>query len=139
MPGPNVIHCSSQSKSSSSHLSVRNTGRGGRIATVRDIGGQTAYVNAGVLGILALPAANLASGIQAGDHILLAIRPEHIAFAPSGVAGELVTSTFLGERSHFHIRIPGRSETVAVSGTPPSGAVHLAFDPEKLIGLPADR
>jgi len=108
-------------------------------ATVRDMTGETAYVNAGVLGILALPAANLASGIKAGDHILLAIRPEHIVFAPSGVAGEIVASTFLGERSHFHIRIPGRSETVVVSGTPPTGAVHLAFNLEKLIGLPADR
>ena len=110
-------------------------------ATVREIG-QTATVNAGVLGILTLPAANLAPGIKVGDHILLAIRPEHIGFASpdgfSGVAGEIATSTFLGERSHFHIRIPGRSEPVAVSGHAwPAGPVHLVFPPEKLIGLPA--
>ena len=106
-------------------------------ATVRDIG-EAATVNAGVLGILTLPAANLAPGIRIGDHILLAIRPEHIGFASSGVAGEIATSTFLGERSHFHIRLSGRSEPVAVSGqAPPSGPVHLVFPPEKLIGLPA--
>jgi len=107
-------------------------------ATVREIGAQIASVNAGVLGVLTLPAANLAPGIKAGDHILLAIRPEHVAFAPSGVAGEIAASTFLGERSHFHICLPGRSEPVAVSGhAPPPGAVYLAFPPEKLIGLPA--
>lgn len=107
-------------------------------ATVREIGETAATVNAGVLGILTLPAANLAPGIKVGDHILLAIRPEHIGFGPDGVAGEIATSTFLGERSHFHIRLPGRSEPVAVSGqAPPSGAVHLVFPPEKLLGLPA--
>ena len=107
-------------------------------ATVREIGETAATVNAGVLGILTLPAANLAPGIKVGDHILLAIRPEHIGFGPAGVAGEIATSTFLGERSHFHIRLPGRSEPVAVSGqAPPSGPVHLVFPPEKLLGLPA--
>jgi spermidine/putrescine transport system ATP-binding protein/putrescine transport system ATP-binding protein len=109
-------------------------------ATVREITARAATVNAGLLGIVTLPAANLAPGIKVDDHILLAIRPEHIAFAPQGVAGEIATSTFLGERSHFHVRLPGRSEPVAVSGhAPPGGAVHLAFPPEKLIGLPADR
>jgi spermidine/putrescine ABC transporter ATP-binding subunit len=109
-------------------------------ATVRQIAAEAATVNAGMLGILTLPAANLVPGIKVDDHILLAIRPEHIAFASEGVAGEIATATFLGERSHFHIRIPRRSELVAVSSSvPPSGTVHLAFPPEKLIGLPADR
>ena len=109
-------------------------------ATVREIGAQAATVNAGILGIITLPAANLVPGIKVGDHILLAIRPEHIAFASTGVAGEIAASTFLGERSHFHVRLPGRSDPVAVSGhAPPPGAVHLVFPPEKLIGLPAGR
>jgi hypothetical protein len=100
--------------------------------------GDAATVNAGLLGIITLPRANLAPGIEVDDHILLAIRPEHIGFSPQGVAGEIVTSTFLGERSHFHVRIAGRSEAVAVSGTaPPDGAVHLVFPPENLIGLPS--
>ena len=105
-------------------------------ATVREITAETATVNAGVLGVFALPAANLAPGIKPGDHILLAIRPEHVRFSVQGVAGEILTSTFLGERSHFHVRIPGRSEPVAVSGqTPPAGTAHLVFPPENLIGL----
>jgi spermidine/putrescine transport system ATP-binding protein/putrescine transport system ATP-binding protein len=109
-------------------------------ATLRELTADIATVNAGVLGILNLPAGNLAPGLKPGDHILLAIRPEHVGFSSQGVAGEIVTSTFLGARSHFHVRIPGRSEPVAVSNNaPPAGAVHLAFPPDKLIGLPADR
>ncbi|HKU54026.1 MAG TPA: ABC transporter ATP-binding protein [Rhizomicrobium sp.] len=105
-------------------------------ATVREIAAATVTVNAGVLGVFALPAANLAPGIKPGDHILLAIRPEHVRFSAQGVAGEILTSTFLGERSHFHVRIPGRSEPVAVSGhAPPAGTPHLVFPPENLIGV----
>ena len=106
-------------------------------ATVKEITGEAATVNAGLLGIITLPRANLASGIRQDDHILLAIRPEHIGFAPQGISGEIAASTFLGDRSHFHVRIAGRSEAVAVSGNPPcAGAVHLAFPPQHLMGLP---
>ncbi|HEY0265264.1 MAG TPA: ABC transporter ATP-binding protein [Rhizomicrobium sp.] len=106
-------------------------------ATVRAIGSDTATVNAGLLGILALPRANLAPGIKTDDHILLAIRPEHVRFTEAGLAGEIASATFLGERSHYHVKIAGRGDPVAVSGaTPASGAVHLTFPPEFLIGLP---
>jgi spermidine/putrescine transport system ATP-binding protein/putrescine transport system ATP-binding protein len=107
-------------------------------ATVKDMTGDSAMVNAGLLGIITLPRANFAPGIKRDDHILLAIRPEHIRFSSQGLAGDIVTSTFLGERSHFHVRVPGRSDPVAVSGhAPPSDrAVYLAFPPENLIGLP---
>jgi ABC-type Fe3+/spermidine/putrescine transport system ATPase subunit len=107
-------------------------------ATVREITGGNASLNAGLLGLITLPAANLAPGIKTDDHILLAIRPEHVHFAASGVAGDIAASTFLGERSHYHVRIAGRSEPVFVSGSaPPTGAVHLDFPSEALIGLPA--
>ena len=113
-------------------------------ATVRQIALDTATVNAGLLGIITLPAANLAPGIKVDDHILLAIRPEHVRFADfkngsGGVAGEIASATFLGERSHFHVKLAGRSEPVAVSGTtaPDGNAVTLAFPPESLIGLPS--
>ncbi|HUE63891.1 MAG TPA: ABC transporter ATP-binding protein [Rhizomicrobium sp.] len=106
-------------------------------ATVREITDAAATVNAGVLGIVTIPRVNLAPGLKADDHILLAIRPEHVRFAASGVAGEIADSTFLGERSHFHVRIAGRSDLVAISGSaaPGSKAVHLAFPADNLIGL----
>ena len=108
-------------------------------ATVKDLPGDNATVNAGLLGIITLPRANLAPGIKPDDHILLAIRPEHIAFASVGLVGEVATATFLGERSHFHVRVPGRSEAIAVSGkAPPGNTVHLVFPPEHLVGLPLD-
>ena len=108
-------------------------------ATVRQITDTSATVNAGLLGIITLPAANLAPGIKADDHILLAIRPEHVRFATQGLAGEIASATFLGERSHFHVKLPGRSEPVAVSGTaaPQGKGVTLAFPPEDLMGLPS--
>ena len=106
-------------------------------ATLRDIAGGDATVNAGLLGLITLPAANLAPGLKPDDHILLAIRPEHVRFADAGVAGEIAAATFLGERSHFHVKIAGRGEPVFVSGSArPEGAVHLAFPPDRLIGLP---
>jgi len=107
-------------------------------ATVRALDSDTATVNAGVLGVLILPRANLAPGIEAGQHILLAIRPEHVRFADTGVAGAIAAGTFLGERSHYHVTLANRAEPVAVSSaTARGGAVHLAFPPEHLIGLPA--
>jgi spermidine/putrescine ABC transporter ATP-binding subunit len=106
-------------------------------ATVREIAGESATVNAGLLGLITLPRANLAPGIRADDHILLAIRPEHVRLADQGLEGEIAASTFLGARSHFHVRVAGRSDPVFVSGSaPPCGAVHLAFPPDRLIGLP---
>ncbi len=55
--------------------------------------------------------------------------------APSGT---IAAATFLGERSHFHVKIPGRTEPIAVSGQAPAGeSVSLEFPPEKLIALPA--
>ena len=108
-------------------------------ATVKEISEARATVNAGLLGIVTLPKANVADSIQAGDHVLLAIRPEHIRTGAPGLAGEIATTTFLGERSHFRVKIPGRTELVAVSGQPPSGpAVSLVFSPDKLIALRAN-
>lgn len=107
-------------------------------ATVKEIGEASAVVNGGLLGILSLPRANIPSSARAGDHILLAIRPEHIRLAPQGVAGEIINATFLGERSHFHVKIAGRTDPVAVSGLASANStVALTFPPERLIGLPA--
>src|ERR1700744_6143395 len=56
-------------------------------ATVRQMTDVEVTVNAGILGIVTFPRANLAPGIKPDEHILLAIRPEHIRFADGGVAG----------------------------------------------------
>jgi spermidine/putrescine ABC transporter ATP-binding subunit len=109
-------------------------------ATVRTIADAGVIVNAGILGTLTLPRANLTDSVKEGDHILLAIRPEHVGFADAGVTGEISAATFLGERNRFQVQIAGRREPVAVSAaTAPAGqAVHLSFPPECLIGLPSE-
>jgi spermidine/putrescine ABC transporter ATP-binding subunit len=109
-------------------------------ASVRQITDTEVTVNAGILGIVTFPRANLAPGVTADQHILVAIRPEHVRFADNGLAGEIADATFLGERSHFHVKIAGRGEPVAVSGSsaPAGQAVHLAFPPQSLIGLPSE-
>src|SRR3954468_6930288 len=96
-------------------------------ATVRQIADAGVTVNAGILGALTLPRANLTNGISEGDHILLAIRPEHVGFADAGVAGEVSAATFLGERNHFQVQITERREPVAVSAAsaPAGKAVRL--------------
>ena len=55
-----------------------------------------------------------------------------------GVAGEIVASSFLGERSHYQVRIGGRSEPVFVasSGAAPQGPVMLGWNPADVIALP---
>jgi spermidine/putrescine ABC transporter ATP-binding subunit len=112
-------------------------------ASVRQIDQTTVTVNAGLLGTLTLPRSNLAPGIGLHDHILLAIRPEHIGFVDplkGMLTGEIVDANFLGERSLFHIRIAGRNQPIAVSSsaTPPASSVHLAFSSEFLVGLSSD-
>jgi spermidine/putrescine transport system ATP-binding protein/putrescine transport system ATP-binding protein len=112
-------------------------------ATVRTIDGDTVTANAGVLGIVTLPRASFGFAFAPGDHILLALRPERIALMESGraggtVAGEIVASSFLGERSHYQVKLAGRGEPVAVasSGAAPQGPVMLGWAPEDLIALP---
>jgi len=107
-------------------------------ATVRAVEGETVTANAGVLGIVTLPRANFGFAFAEGDHVLLALRPERIRLQGGTVAGEIVASSFLGERSHYQVRIAGRSEPVfvAASGAAPQGPVMLGWAPEALIALP---
>jgi spermidine/putrescine transport system ATP-binding protein/putrescine transport system ATP-binding protein len=76
------------------------------------------------LGIEALGEVRVpASAAQAveGEAVCVAIRPEKIALhrAPppcgTAVAGSLEMTTYLGERSHFRVRVPGCAEPVAIS------------------------
>ncbi|WP_333834611.1 ABC transporter ATP-binding protein [Rubrimonas sp.] len=70
-----------------------------------------------------------------GATVCVAIRPEKIALhsaAPAcgrGVAGALETTSYLGERSHFRVRVRGCAEPVAVSA-PNADAASLRALPE---------
>jgi ABC-type Fe3+/spermidine/putrescine transport system ATPase subunit len=107
-------------------------------ATVKAIDGESVTANAGVLGIVTVPRANFGFPFAVGDHILLALRPERIALQGGAVAGEIAAASFLGERSHYQVRIAGRGEPVFVasSGAAPQGAVMLGWRQEDVIALP---
>ena len=107
-------------------------------ATVKEIAGNTVTANAGVLGLVTVPRAAVDFTFKVGDHILLALRPERISLDGGNIAGEIVAASFLGECSHYQVRIAGRSEPmfVAASGAPPQGPVSLGWAPESLIVLP---
>jgi spermidine/putrescine transport system ATP-binding protein/putrescine transport system ATP-binding protein len=114
-------------------------------ATVKTVAADAVVANAGVLGIVSIPKANFGFAFAEGDHILLALRPERIALlnAESGggtVAGQIVATSFLGERSHYQVKIAGRAEPVSVasSGAAPSGPVMLGWQSDALVALPFD-
>lgn len=77
-------------------------------------------VDAGVLGTLS--ARDDAITLSPGDEVIVAIRPEKFTIAdqkPAGranaVKGMLDNTAYLGERSHFYVRIDGLDKPVAVS------------------------
>ena len=107
-------------------------------ATVKSIEGETVTANAGVLGLVTLPRANFGFPFAVGDHVLLALRPERITLAGGTFAGEIIAATFLGDRTHYQVKIAGRSEPVfvAAAGAAPQGHVMLDWAPEALIALP---
>jgi spermidine/putrescine transport system ATP-binding protein/putrescine transport system ATP-binding protein len=107
-------------------------------ATVKSLEGENVIANAGVLGLVMVPRATFGFAFAPGDHILLALRPERIALSGGTVAGEIVAASFLGERSHYQVRIAGRSEPVLVASTGPApqGPVMLGWNPADLTALP---
>jgi len=107
-------------------------------ATVKHIADDTVTANAGVLGIVTLPRASFGFPFAVGDHVLLALRPERITLQRGSVAGQITAASFLGERSHYQVKIAGRSEPVFVasSGAAPQGPVLLGWAPDALIALP---
>jgi spermidine/putrescine transport system ATP-binding protein/putrescine transport system ATP-binding protein len=108
-------------------------------ASVKAVEAESVVCNAGVLGIVGVPAANFGFAVTPGDHVLLALRPERISLSGGSVAGEIAAASFLGERSHYHVRIAGRSEPifVASSGPAPSGPVMLGWRAEDVIAVAA--
>jgi ABC-type Fe3+/spermidine/putrescine transport system ATPase subunit len=107
-------------------------------ATVQSIEGNNVTANAGVLGIVTVPRTAFGFAFAVGDDVLLALRPERIALFGGNVAGEIVAVSFLGDRSHFQVKVEGRPEPVfvAVSGAAPSGPIALAWAPDAMMALP---
>ena len=87
---------------------------------VRESVNGTAVVDAGSLG--AIKAAIGAGAPGVGADVVVAIRPEklklHFEIPAEGaniVAGRMGPVAYLGDRSHFHVFLPGREQSVAVA------------------------
>ncbi|MEM1079859.1 MAG: ABC transporter ATP-binding protein [Pseudomonadota bacterium] len=110
-----------------------------------------AHLDVAAFGKLQVPAKG--STLTEGDKICVAIRPEklklHDAAPDSGtpvLKGELEMTTYLGERSHFHVSVPGCDTPIAISaqnsGLAPTGGdrrpVWMTWPEDALIVLEKD-
>ena len=99
-------------------------------ARVREVLGGKVRIDAGPLGNLTVPLGKLAFSV--GKNSLAAIRPEKITISAEkptdgiAVEGNMDAAAYLGDRSHFYVRIDGIEKPVAVS------AQNL--DPEQFFG-----
>jgi spermidine/putrescine transport system ATP-binding protein/putrescine transport system ATP-binding protein len=122
-------------------------------ARVADRTGQTATLEIEALGRRRSDAARCPRGVDA--ELCVAIRPERFALhaiEPGGgvaaLAGTVAARAYLGERRHYHVRVPGREAPLAVSapnsarlpdGLPAEGSqVWLTWDDADLIPLDPD-
>jgi spermidine/putrescine transport system ATP-binding protein/putrescine transport system ATP-binding protein len=120
-------------------------------ARVVDIQGDKAVLDTDGLGQVNIPASE--DFVQKNARIVVALRPEKLKLAhqpdansPYNVKGELSTSTFLGDRSHFYVLVEGHDEQIEVAGqdsgiSGPSmqrgSAVWLSWNEESIVVLPA--
>src|SRR6056297_1596877 len=121
-------------------------------ATVAAVEGDKVAVEAPGLG--RIHAMKPERAVSTGDKVQVAIRPEKIDLGetkPNGgtqsVEGTLENAAYLGERSHFFVRLDGVEQPVAVSSqnrAHGSGAmgearsVWLSWDPESVVLLASD-
>ncbi len=80
------------------------------------------YASLDVQGIGALNVPRLGKTLSSGDTVCVAVRPEKLILhdkAPSGpeksIPGTIELVTYLGERSHYHVRVPGCDTAIAIS------------------------
>ncbi len=121
--------------------------------TVRRSENGSAIVDAGPLGEVEATTAGEASDV--GADVLVAIRPEKLKlhFETPGeganiVEGRMGPAAYLGDRSHFHILVPGREQPVAVAIQNMESSVQglastdqpvwLSFSSESVLLLEAD-
>ena len=92
---------------------------------------------------------------QEGDDIVVAIRPEKLMLSGDrnggreGVRGTMKAATYLGDRSHYYVTLPGRAEPLVVAATDTGhqndeplerGApVRVSWSDDALVLLPRDQ
>ena len=110
-------------------------------------------VDAGPVGVVEARRPEFA--LENGGDVTIAVRPEKIRVSDEALAGRvnvacgvIEAAAYLGDRSHFHVRIAGRDEPIAVAtqniqpmlgtATPGRERVWLDWSRDAAIVLPAD-
>jgi len=90
-------------------------------ASVREVSGDQATLEAAGFGAIKAPARR--SYVQPSARLIAALRPEKLTLsesAPDGgansVQGKIEAAAYLGDRSHFHVRVEGLEQPIAVAG-----------------------
>ena len=122
-------------------------------AVVSVVGQDHVTVDAGPVGVVEARRPEFA--LENGADVTVAVRPEKIRVSNEALAervnvacGDIEAAAYLGDRSHFHVRIAGREEPIAVAtqnvqptlsaATPGGERVWLDWSRDAAIVLPAD-
>ncbi len=121
-------------------------------AGVREVDDGRAVIDAGALGMLSAPLRK--QDFASGEQVLAAIRPEKLVIsfeepaATNRVKATLDTAAYLGDRSHYYVRIGGLDRPVAVSAQNlhqadsltdgASGDIWLSWASDAVVLLPGD-
>jgi spermidine/putrescine ABC transporter ATP-binding subunit len=118
-------------------------------ASVREVSGDRAVLDAAGFGAIKAPARR--EYVQESARLIAALRPEKLTLSdaqPEGAAnavkGVVEAAAYLGDRSHYHVRVDGLEQPIAVAGPDeqPGGgalsegaAVWLSWSDESVILL----
>ena len=121
-------------------------------ASVSEVGGRAVVLETAGLGRISARAPAGADFLRAGGDVVVAVRPEKLVLSwdrkdgPGAVQGVVKAATYLGDRSHFYVTLPGREEplVVAAAETGPGGpesldrgsSVRVSWSDDALVLLP---
>ena len=122
-------------------------------ASVSRMSAERAELDTAGLGRISAPTGQ-ESFFQEGDAIVVAIRPEKLTLSgggndgKEGVQGVMRAATYLGDRSHYYVDLPGREEPLVVAGSDSGPADHdplergspvrVSWPDDALVLLPRD-
>ena len=122
-------------------------------ASVSRVSDGRAELETAGLGRIAVPSTD-ASSLREGDAIVVAIRPERLVLSGDrngnreGVQGVMRAATYLGDRSHYYVDLPGREEPLVVAGSETGqmdseslergSPVRVSWPDDALVLLPRD-
>ncbi|MEM7292416.1 MAG: ABC transporter ATP-binding protein [Pseudomonadota bacterium] len=117
-------------------------------ATVKSVEGNRAIIEAQGLGQIDVSADQ--ECISPGNDVIVALRPEklslsqqHIDGAENSVQGTMSTSAYLGDLTHFFVKIEGREQAIEVAsqafdqGVERGSHVHLSWASDAVVVLPS--